>query len=68
MFGEVFVLLFNNEGIKYIFIGELYRKVLVFSNDFVVNGFFEILGKIIFYSLKVVLVFFICYYLFIGIL
>lgn len=36
VFGEVFVLLSNNEGIKHIFTGEPYRKVPVFSNELVV--------------------------------
>lgn len=45
VFGEVFALLCNNEGIKHIFTGEPYRKVPVFSNELVVNGFFEVLGK-----------------------
>ena len=45
VFGEVFTLLCNNEGIKHIFTGEPYRKVPVFSNELVVNGFFEVLGK-----------------------
>ena len=51
VFGEVFVSLCNNEGIKHIFTGELYRKLPVFSNEFVVNRFFEILGKMISHSL-----------------
>ena len=51
VFGEVFVSLCNNEGIKHIFTGEPYRKVPVFSNELVVNGFFEILGKMISHSL-----------------
>ena len=51
VFSEVFVLLCNNEGIKHIFTGEPYRKVPVFSNELVVNGFFEILGKMISHSL-----------------
>lgn len=66
VFGEVFVSLSNNEGIKHIFTGEPYRKVPVFSNDLVVNGFFEILGKIISHSLKVALVFPTCHHLFTG--
>ena len=45
------VSLCNNEGIKHIFTGEPYRKVPVFSNELVVNGFFEILGKMISLSL-----------------
>ena len=36
VFGEVFVSLSNNEGIKHIFTGEPYRKVPVFSNELVV--------------------------------
>ena len=51
VFGEVFTLLCNNEGIKHIFTGEPYRKVPVFSNEFVVNGFFEVLVKMISHSL-----------------
>ena len=51
MFGEVFALLCNNEGIKHILTGEPYRKVPVFSNELVVNGFFEVLGKMISHSL-----------------
>ena len=51
VFGEVFVSLFNNEGIKHIFTGQPYRKVPLFSNKHVVNDSFEILGKIIFHSL-----------------
>ena len=53
MFGKVFALIAdcNNEGIKHIFTGEPYRKVPVFSNELVVNGFFEVLGKMISHSL-----------------
>lgn len=51
VFGEVFTLLGNNEGIKHILTGEPYRKVPVFSNEFVVNGFFEVLVKMISHSL-----------------
>lgn len=51
LIGEVFVSLCNNEGIKHIFIGEPYRKSPVFSNELVVNGFFEVLGKMISHSL-----------------
>lgn len=47
MLSEVFSVLDNNEGIQHIFIGEVYRKVPVFSNELVVNGFFEVLGRII---------------------
>ena len=52
VFGEVFMLLCNNEGIKHIFTGEPYRKVPVFSSELVVNDFFEILGKMISHSLE----------------
>jgi hypothetical protein len=51
VFSEVFSLLSNNQGIKHIFDGDDCRKVLVFSNDLVVNRFFEILGKMISHSL-----------------
>lgn len=47
MLSEVFSVLDNNEGIQHIFIGEVYRKVPVFSNELVVNDFFEVLGRII---------------------
>ena len=36
---------------KHIFTGEQFRKVPVFSNELVVNGFFEVLGKMISHSL-----------------
>ena len=51
VFGTVFVSLCNNEDIKLIFTGEPYRKLPVFSDELVVNGFSEILGKMISYSL-----------------
>lgn len=51
MFSNVFYVLVNNEGIKNIFVGSENRRFFVFSNEFVVNGFFEILVKMIVYSL-----------------
>lgn len=51
VFGEVFLSLCNNEGIKHIFTGEPYRRIPMYSNQLVVNGFFEVLGKIISHSL-----------------
>ena len=49
--GEVFVSLCNNKGIKHIFIGEPYRKSPGFRYELVLNGFFEVLGKMISHSL-----------------
>ena len=52
VFSEVFLSIINNEGgIKNVFTGEDLRKVPVFSNELVVNGFFEVLGKMIAHSL-----------------
>ena len=51
VFSEVFLSLANNECMKHIFTGEQFRKVPVFSNELVVNGFFEVLGKMISHSL-----------------
>lgn len=51
VFSEVFLSLSQNKGIKNIFIGDECRKVPVFSNELVVNGFFEILGKMVAHSL-----------------
>ena len=51
VFSEVFLVLANNEGIQHIFTEEAYRKVPVFGNELAVNGFFEVLGKMIAHSL-----------------
>ena len=51
VFSEVFLSLANNKCMKHIFTGEQFRKVPVFSNELVVNGFFEVLGKMISHSL-----------------
>ena len=51
VFSEVFLSLSQNEGVKNIFIADEYRKVPVFSNELFVNGFFEVLGKMVARSL-----------------
>ena len=51
VFSNVFYALANNEGIKNIFVGSEGRRLPVFSNELVVNGFFETLGKMIAHSL-----------------
>ena len=52
VFSEVFLPVVNNEGgLKTDFTGEDFRKVPVFSNKFVVNGFFEVLGKMVAHSI-----------------
>lgn len=51
VFSNVFYALANNEGIKNIFVGGEGRRLPVFSNELVVNGFFETLGKMIAHSL-----------------
>lgn len=51
VFTEVFLSLSRNEGVKHIFIGDAFRKVPVFSNELVVNRFFEVLGQMIVHSL-----------------
>lgn len=50
VFSDVFYNIANNDGFKNVFSGNEY-KVPVFSNELVVNGFFEILGKMIAHSL-----------------
>lgn len=50
VFSEVFFSLSNNKVIKHLFIGETLQKVPFFSSELVVNGFFEVLGKIISHS------------------
>ena len=43
VFSEVFQLVIDNEGgLKNVFTGDDFRKVPVFTNDLVVNGFFEV--------------------------
>lgn len=51
LFSNVFYALANKEGIKNIFVGSEGRRLPVFSNELVVNGFFETLGKMIAHSL-----------------
>ncbi|XP_068756304.1 uncharacterized protein [Montipora capricornis] len=51
VFSNVFYALANNEGINNIFVGSEDRRLLVFSNELAVNGFFETLGKMIAHSL-----------------
>ena len=51
VFSNVFHALANNEVIRNIFVGNEYRRLPVFSNELVVNGFFETLGKMIAHSL-----------------
>ena len=41
----------NNEGVKNVFNGDKYNKVPAFSNEQVVNGLLEVLGKMIAHSL-----------------
>ena len=51
VFSNVFHALANNEVIKNIFVGSEDRLLPAFSNELVVNGFFETLGKMIAHSL-----------------
>ena len=51
VFSNVFHALANNEVIRNIFVGNEDRRLPVFSNELVVNGFFETLGKMIAHSL-----------------
>ena len=51
VFSNVFYALANNEGIKNIFVASEDRRLPVFSNELVVNGFFETLAKMIAHSL-----------------
>lgn len=52
VFSEVFLSIVNNEGgLKNVFTGEDFRKVPVFTNELVVNGFFEVLGKMVSHSI-----------------
>ena len=48
---DVFYSMANNEGVKNVFNGDKYNKVPAFSNELVVNGLFEVLGKMIAHSL-----------------
>ena len=50
-FSDVFYAMANNEGIKNVFNGDKNSKVPAFSNELVVNGLFEVLGKMIAHSL-----------------
>lgn len=48
VFSEVFLSVVNNKGgIKNVFTEENFRKVPVFTNELVVNGLFEVLGKMV---------------------
>ena len=51
VFSDVFYSMANNEGVKNVFNGDKYNKVPAFSNELVVNGLFEVLGKMIAHSL-----------------
>ena len=51
VFSNVFHALANNEVIKNVFVGSKDRILPPFSNELVVNGFFETLGKMIAHSL-----------------
>ena len=51
VFSNVFHALANNEVIKNMFVGSEDRLLPAFSNELVVNGFFETLGKMIAHSL-----------------
>ena len=51
VFSNVFHALANNEVIRNIFVGNEDRRLPVFSNELVVNGFFKTLGKMIAHSL-----------------
>lgn len=52
VFSEVFLSVVNKEGgLKNVFTGEDFRKVPVFTNELVVNRFFEVLGKMVAHSL-----------------
>ena len=51
VFGDLFYAMANNEGIKIVFNGDKNNKVPAFSNELVVNGLFEVLGKMIAHSL-----------------
>ncbi|CAH3166093.1 unnamed protein product [Porites evermanni] len=51
VFSDVFYAMANNEGIKNAFNGDKNSKVPAFSNELVVNGLFEVLGKMIAHSL-----------------
>ena len=52
VFSEVFLSVVNNEGgLKNVFTGEDFRKVPVYTNELVVNGFFEVLGKMVAHSI-----------------
>ena len=54
VFSEVFLSVVSNEGaLKNVFNGEDFRKVPVFTNELVVNGFFEVLGKMVAHSIIV---------------
>lgn len=50
VFSDVFYSIANNEGFKNVFSGNEH-KVPVFRYELVVNGFFEVLGKMIAHSL-----------------
>jgi len=52
VFREVFLSIINNEGgLKNVFTGDDFRKVPVFTNELVVHGFFEVLGKMVAHSI-----------------
>ena len=51
LFSDVFYAMANNEGIKNVVNGDKNSKVPAFSNELVVNGLFEVLGKMIAHSL-----------------
>ena len=52
VFSDLFYAMANNEGIKIVFNGDKNSKVPAFSNELVVNGLFEVLGKMIAYRLQ----------------
>lgn len=52
VFSEVFLSVVNNVGgLKNVFTGEDFGKVPVYTNELVVNGFFEVLGKMVSHSI-----------------
>lgn len=51
VFSNAFHAVANNEVIKNISVGDENKRLPVFSNEIVVNGYFETLGKMITHSL-----------------
>ena len=51
VFGSAFASLANNEGVENIFVGHDNKRMPAYRSELVMNGFFEVLGKMIAHSM-----------------